>query len=334
MADSRHARVPDSSVPSNSNSRVSTSVQPSLLGLPTYSETQRYGPQGQSVPLSARNPFRNGFVRAADNFADRTPGLPGLTAPLPSLQPLRSSQDVLASNLRHFNAIWGNLEVEDRLTQLFINERQSVMSQAGPYIDLGVQGPLHPSSAYVCSSTRDDVFDRFMRDGLHWDSTWPSIPTTTALVAHHVRILRWQREWLLQAREVTIQAYESQLQLVTGLLERGEMRARGLNLGGTVWGPTGTASQSLPQNPSGPIGDYESLPLNLHLPSPSYYTSAAAFLDVSLPIRPSAEVPIQPLSPSIQSSFILLILLKQLSPSPLFRECFLRHPVFLFHLLC
>ena len=131
----------------------STSIQPSSLWPCQLTQRRSVRSQFQSIPLSARNPFRNGFIRAADNFRrilllvclELTASSSILAAtPIFPRYPCQQSSSFQC----YLGKLWRS---RIGLTQLFINERQSVMCQAGPYIDLGVQGPLHPSSAYVGS---------------------------------------------------------------------------------------------------------------------------------------------------------------------------------------
>ena len=256
----------------------------------SYSAYQRQGVLNSAAQIPSRVPYYPYVGHSASNFNQPHVGLPGITVPCPTPTPIRSAQEIIGDNLRRFNAVWGSLLVEDTVTRLWIDERQVVMSHSSSHLDLGVFGPQQPASPFPSSDVRDDVFDRFVRDGLHWDQNWKGIPTEGQLMAHHIRLLRMQKEWLLRARESTFLAYESQLQVVNGLLERGELRSRGSFLGGPLWGGRGEEEvPDLLHHYDGPSPGYGCMPVASHVPAPAYRGNPAGHLDVRLALPPRVE---------------------------------------------
>ena len=139
--------------------------------------------------------------------------------------------------LSHFDAIWGHIGDYDHVTGLFLAERRDNYGRTLASFDMGPRGPTYPITRFVAGDPADDIFERFCNDHAHWDRDWQGVPPPERdLVLHHVRVLRRQMDWLLQAREASYQAYESQLRLVRSMHERGEMRLRSLPEHSGYWG--------------------------------------------------------------------------------------------------
>ena len=159
---------------------------------------------------------------------------------IPPLSTAFTSATDMLHWLQHFDAMWGHVGEYDYLTGLFLAERRDSLGRRLATYDLGPSGPLHPMSRYVPTQSGEDVFERFMHDGVHWEDEWhDQLPSSVDLVTHHVRVLQVQEDWLSQAREATYQAYESQLRFIRDLRHRGELRLRSMPGHPGYWGLTG-----------------------------------------------------------------------------------------------
>ena len=159
---------------------------------------------------------------------------------IPPLSTAFTSANDMLHWLQRFDGIWGHMGDYDFLTGLFLAERRDSLGRLLATYDLGPAGPLHPMSRYVPSQSGEDIFERFMHDGVHWEEEWHDrLPPAVELVTHHVRVLQVQEDWLTQAREATYQAYESQLRFIRDMRHRGELRLRSMPGHPGYWGLTG-----------------------------------------------------------------------------------------------